>query len=102
MERDDRQDARDGPHHPMVKAHQDAPDEGMPGEEISDREAVGKEEGGADDQVEGFQEEAEVDNKGVGNRPLDRGSAVVVPLENGVAGQGEAQEGEGGYGTDSR
>ena len=57
---------------------------------------------GAEEEVEGFQKEAEIQHEGVDDRSLDRGAAEVVRLEDGVAGKGEAEEEEGGYGTDCR
>ena len=57
---------------------------------------------GAEEEVEGFQKEAEVQHEGVDDRSLDRGPAEVVRLEDGVAGKGEAEEEERGDGTGDR
>ena len=57
----------------------------MLGEKVDDWDNVGEKDCGAEDEVVGLQEEAEVDHQSVDHRPLDRGPAEVVPLEDGVA-----------------
>ena len=71
----------------------------MLSENIDNREDIREEDSGAEDEVLEFQEKAEVDHQGVNHRPLDRGPAEVVPLEDGVADYGETEEKEGGYGS---
>ena len=72
---------------PMMQyeAHLNAPDERILGEDIGDRYDVWEKDCGADDEIVGLQEEAEVDHEGVDHCLLDRGPAEVVTLEDRVA-----------------
>ena len=58
---------------------------------LSDRGDVREEDCGAEEEVEGFQKEAEVQHEGVDDRSLERGPAEVIRLEDGVAGKGVAE-----------